>query len=172
MDSSDGAVRERRMLVMRNFVFGVEDSLVSTVGLLSGVAIAGTSRATIILTGMVLIFVEAFSMGMGTFLAEHSAAEYGGLPHDGRSGKNTFLAGTIMLASYFVSGFVPLAPYLFLEGSAAFGVSIAASLAALFALGGVSARVSKIGVMREAFRMLILGGAAVAVGVAVGALVQ
>jgi len=47
---------------LRNFVFGVEDSIVSTVGLVSGIAIAGLPKTEILLTGAVLIFVEAFSM--------------------------------------------------------------------------------------------------------------
>ena len=59
----------------RNFIFGVEDSLVSTVGLLSGIAIADVPGHTIFLTGVVLIFVEAFSMAAGTFLSEYSAEE-------------------------------------------------------------------------------------------------
>lgn len=58
-------------LYVRTFVFGVEDSLVSTVGLLSGLAIAGAARGTIILSGVTLIFVEAFSMGIGSLLSEH-----------------------------------------------------------------------------------------------------
>ena len=53
---------------LRAFVFGVEDSLASTVGLLSGIAIAGAGRETILMTGIVLIFVEAFSMAIGDFL--------------------------------------------------------------------------------------------------------
>jgi len=61
---------------VRNFVFGVEDSLVSTVGLLSGIASAGASTATIFLTGTVLIFVEAFSMAVGSYLSEESVEEY------------------------------------------------------------------------------------------------
>ena len=51
-----------------SFIFGVEDSLVSTVGLLSGVAVAGVTRTDIFITGIILIFVEAFSMGVGNFL--------------------------------------------------------------------------------------------------------
>lgn len=164
--------KEHRMIVMRNFVFGVEDSLVSTVGLLSGIAVVGTPRATVILTGVVLIFVEAFSMAVGTSLAEHSAEEYAGGAHRGGAARSSFLAGAIMFASYFVSGFIPLAPYLVWEGMTALGVSVAASLVALFALGAISARASRVAVLREAFRMLLIGGAAVAVGVLVGTLVQ
>ena len=62
-----------RVSYLRNFVFGVEDSLVSTVGLLSGIAIAGMNRESIFATGVVLIFVEAVSMAAGSFLAETSA---------------------------------------------------------------------------------------------------
>lgn len=164
--------KERRMLVMRNFVFGVEDSLVSTVGLLSGIAVVGTPQATVILTGVVLIFVEAFSMAVGTSLAEHSAEEYAGYGHDGRIRRGSFLAGAIMFASYFISGFIPLAPYFVWEGMVALRISVVVSLVALFALGAVSARASRVKVLREALRMLVIGGAAVAGGVLVGSLVH
>jgi hypothetical protein len=40
-------------LYVRNIVFGISDSLVSTVGLLSGIDVSGTSRQIIILTGIV-----------------------------------------------------------------------------------------------------------------------
>ena len=50
-------------LIVRNFTFGVEDSLVSTVALLAGIAIANVETKTIVLTGIVLIFVE----GAGNF---------------------------------------------------------------------------------------------------------
>src|SRR5262245_46938731 len=65
-----------KVAYFRNFVFGVEDSLVSTVGLLSGVAIAGLAREEIFLTGVILIFVEAVSMAAGSFLSESSAEEF------------------------------------------------------------------------------------------------
>jgi len=71
-------MRERRLgeVYLRNFVFGVEDSLVSTVGLLSGIAAAGVAQKDILVSGVVLIFVEAFSMAVGSFLSEEFAEEY------------------------------------------------------------------------------------------------
>lgn len=164
--------REFRMIVMRNFVFGVEDSLVSTVGLLSGIAAVGTARETVILTGVVLIFVEAFSMAVGSFLSEHSAEEYAEGRHEGSSERNSRFAGFIMFASYFTSGFIPLAPYLIFEGMGAVAASVAVSLAALFGLGAAAARAAGVRVLREALRMLLVGGTAVAVGVAVGTMVH
>ncbi len=159
------AVAPRSPIYVRNLVFGAEDSLVSTVGLLSGVSAGGMDRGVILLTGMVLILVEAFSMGVGSFLSEESAEEYVSrrtVPGDGAA-----LGGVIMFISYFVAGFVPLGPYILL-GTEAFWVSIVVSLVALFLLGALSAKFFGIRIWHSGLRMLILGGLAVLVGMAVG----
>jgi VIT1/CCC1 family predicted Fe2+/Mn2+ transporter len=162
-------MRSNRRIItsrLRNFVFGVEDSLVSSVGLLSGIAVAGVSSHTIFLTGMVLIFVEAFSMAVGTFLSESSAEEYA-------SGTEAFhsqnvVDGAVMFLSYFVSGFVPLSPYIFLPISLAFWISIFFSLLALFALGATVGRFAHLGILRGGMRMFLIGGFAILVGSAIG----
>ncbi len=156
-------------MYLRNFVFGVEDSLVSTVGLLSGIAIVGTPAKTIILTGVVLIFVEAFSMAVGSFLSERSSDEY--IARATAATRPTAIAGAIMFASYFIAGFVPLLPYFFTDPKSAFTMSILFSLVALFVLGGVSARFSSSNVLKTGARMLFVGGIAIAVGVTVGKLI-
>lgn len=150
----------------RNFIFGVEDSLVSTVGLLSGVAIAGVARETILLTGIILIFVEGFSMAAGSFLSETSAEEFETKKSAIHS--HTILAGTIMFLSYFFAGFIPLFPYLILEGMSALKLSIALSISALFVLGAASGLFSRTSIGKSALRMGIVGGIAIAVGVGVG----
>src|SRR5690349_23132766 len=121
--------RQRKAMYVRSFVFGGEDSLVSTVGLLSGVAAAGIGKADIILTGIVLIFVEALSMAVGTFLSENSAEEY--LVKSELPMRSAVTAGTIMFGSYFLLGFIPLTPYILWPVTTAFSASIAASLIAL-----------------------------------------
>lgn len=155
-----------RTTYFRNFIFGVEDSLVSTVGLLSGVAIAGVARETILLTGVVLIFVEGFSMAAGSFLSETSAEEF----ETQRSATHvhTVLAGTIMFLSYFFSGFIPLFPYFILEGTTALISSIALSVFALFVLGVISGMFSRTSIWKSALRMGLVGGIAIGVGVTVG----
>jgi VIT1/CCC1 family predicted Fe2+/Mn2+ transporter len=153
-------------MYLRNFVFGVEDSLVSTVGLLSGVAIAGVPKGTIILTGVVLIFVEAFSMAVGSYLSEYSVEEYtNNVDH---SGLRPIGASIIMFLSYFVAGFVPLLPYLLYEGKTAFYVSIVFSCTALFVLGLISGLLSKNSPLKDGIRMFILGGVAILIGALVG----
>lgn len=154
----------------RNFIFGVEDSLVSTVGLLSGIAIAGMTTQQIFVTGMVLIFVESLSMSAGSFLSEASAKDFSG--DESAHPRHTYIAAAIMFASYFVSGFVPLAPYLLLPVGTAFPVSVGASITALFALGIASGTISRVGLVRSGLRMAFIGGAAIVVGVTVGRLVS
>ncbi|MDO8560764.1 MAG: VIT1/CCC1 transporter family protein [bacterium] len=154
---------------MRNFVFGVEDSLVSTVGLLSGIAIAEVPPQTIFLTGIVLIFVEAFSMAVGSFLSEISAEGY--ITRSETPTGTPIAGGFVMFFSYFVSGFIPLFPYIIFDVGTAFWFSIALSLVSLFILGVIGAKLSQTRILKNAVRMLVIGGIAVAVGIAVGMLV-
>lgn len=152
---------------VRNFVFGVEDSLVSTVGLISGVAVAGAPKEEIFLVGVVLIFVEATSMGVGSYLSEAFSDDY--LSHGkSKNGDQTILAATIMWMSYFITGFIPLSPYIILEIEKAFIISIALSLLSLFLLGYFGAKFFKLSVWKNGIKMLLLGGVAILVGVLVG----
>lgn len=159
-------MKKLRSLFVRTFVFGVEDSLVSTVGLLSGIAIAGVPRATIFLTGVVLVFVEAVSMAAGSFLSEYSAEEIE--RHHAVRARTAEANGVLMFISYFVSGFVPLVPYALFDVQRAFWFSILFSLCVLGALGVVSARLARVRVWRDAARMIVVGGLAIGVGVLVG----
>ncbi|MGB4076571.1 MAG: VIT1/CCC1 transporter family protein [Minisyncoccia bacterium] len=154
---------------LRNFVFGVEDSLVSTVGLLSGVAIAGMGTREIFITGLILIFVEAISMAAGSFLSESTAEEM--RTGSDRVSTKSYLASLTMLISYFISGFIPLVPYLFLSASAALWASIGVSLAALLVLGAASGALTRTSLTRNAFRMVLIGGLAIGIGTIVGTLV-
>lgn len=151
---------------VRNFLFGVEDSLVSTVGLLSGITVTGVPSSTIITTGVILIFVEAFSMGVGSMLSEHSSEEYAN--HKRMPVRRSFIGAVIMFGSYFASGFIPLFPYLLLAPGAAVKVSVIVSILALFGLGFLSAKAFGVAPLRKGLQMLIIGGTAVVIGAVVG----
>jgi VIT1/CCC1 family predicted Fe2+/Mn2+ transporter len=163
MQKSQGSV------IVRNAIFGVEDALVSTVGLLSGIAIQGVAHGTVLLTGLVYIFVEGFSMAVGSFLAEESAEEYEA--GSAVSNRKPFLGAVAMFVSSVIAGFVPVVPYLLLSGTATETASIVLSIVFLGVLGFVHARIAKLSVWPRVIRMVILGGGAIVVGVVVGALV-
>jgi VIT1/CCC1 family predicted Fe2+/Mn2+ transporter len=151
--------------LVRNFIFGVEDSLASTVGLLAGITVAGVSQSEVIIAGIVLIFVEAFSMGIGTLLSEHTAAH---AAKQSQSLSGSLKNGIVMLVSYFFAGFIPLAPYFLLTGGYAIAASVVVSLAALFVLGFGSGCKFKINPVKEGMEMLLIGGLAVLIGVVIG----
>jgi VIT1/CCC1 family predicted Fe2+/Mn2+ transporter len=153
-------------LYLRNTIFGVADSLVSTVGLLAGIGVGGANRSTIITTGVVYAFVEAFSMAVGSFLSEESAEEY--QKRKETSHKRPLIGGIIMFVSFVVASFVPLAPYVFLRSVAALVSSIVLAILVLFGLGMTSAKLSNINLLKSGLKMSVLGGAAVILGVVIG----
>jgi VIT1/CCC1 family predicted Fe2+/Mn2+ transporter len=158
------------LLYVRNFIFGAEDSLVSTVGLLAGIVSAGMAQGEILVSGIVLICVEAFSMSVGSFLSERTTEE-SCLGYEEKK-SNSLLASIIMFFSYFVCGMIPLFPYFFVAVSQAFWWSILLSLFSLFILGFVSAKILKTKILKSATRMMLIGGLAIGLGVLVGVIMK
>lgn len=149
-----------------NFTFGVEDSLVSTVGLASGIAVAGMETKAILLTGMVLIFVEAISMGVGSFLTDQSVSEFDS--HKEVPAKNSIPGAVVMFLSYYFAGLIPLVPYVLLGSANGFWVSIIITLFSLFVLGFINGSYSKVHPVKEGVKMVSFGGLAILGGVLVG----
>lgn len=58
--------------VVRHLVFGLEDGSVSTLGAITGIAIGTGEASIVLLSGLVIIAVEALSMGAGTYLSAKS----------------------------------------------------------------------------------------------------
>lgn len=61
--------------VIRPFIFGMEDGLVSNLGLVLGVYIGGGNTFTIVLAGLASMFAGAFSMSAGSYLSAKSQRE-------------------------------------------------------------------------------------------------
>lgn len=159
-----------RELYIRNIIFGVADSLVSTVGLLSGISISGTSKNIIILTGIIYAFVEAFSMAVGSFLSEQSVEEDGACGEIKDTGP--FTAGTVMFLSFILASFIPILPYMFFGIKLALILSIGFSIVTLFIVGMISARKIKVNVLKHGLKMAFLGGMAIVIGIVVGKFIK
>lgn len=152
---------------VRNVIFGIEDSLVSTVGLLAGIASGALPTRTILMTGVIYIAVEALSMAVGSFLSEESVGE---MEQGSEAFRNAIIGGGVMFVSFVIAGFVPLVPYLFFVPATALMTSVVLSLATLFALGYIHSRMSGARGTKpwvRALRMAILGGAAIVLGIVV-----
>ncbi|MBI4948319.1 VIT1/CCC1 transporter family protein [Candidatus Berkelbacteria bacterium] len=150
---------------IRNFIFGSEDSLVSTVGLLSGISFAGLSNKSIIVSGLILILVEALSMAAGVYLSEETSNEISQQNQKDNQSKD---AG-VMFISYLTMGLIPLLPYIFIvEPKIAFYFSITFSLLALFLVGIYKGRYVKKNPILSAVKITLVGGGVIILSVLVG----
>src|SRR5215471_6467746 len=69
-----GAIEQKKELIesrarIREFVFGIQDGLISTVGLLAGVQGATENSLVVIVTGLTAMFSGAISMAVGSYLS-------------------------------------------------------------------------------------------------------
>ena len=60
---------------IRELIFGLEDGMVSTLGVIVGIAAGTGQRSVVILSGFVVIAVEALSMAAGSYLSNKSDQE-------------------------------------------------------------------------------------------------
>jgi len=64
-----------RKIRAREFVFGIQDGLLSTVGLLSGVSVATQNRLAVVITGVAAAVTGGISMATGSYLASRTEKE-------------------------------------------------------------------------------------------------
>ncbi|GAC1656793.1 MAG: VIT1/CCC1 transporter family protein [Vulcanimicrobiaceae bacterium] len=60
---------------VRQVVFGVQDGILTTLGIVTGVGVAEGDRGTIIITGMLALLAGALSMGVGEYLGGKAERE-------------------------------------------------------------------------------------------------
>jgi vacuolar iron transporter family protein len=70
-------IQQKKQLVesrarIREFVFGIQDGLISTVGLLAGVQGATENNVVVIITGLTSMFAGAVSMATGSYLSSNA----------------------------------------------------------------------------------------------------
>lgn len=69
------SLRGKLFRSMREIVFGLEDGIVSTLGAITGIAVGTNDSFVVILSGVVIIFVESLSMAAGSYLSSKSQVE-------------------------------------------------------------------------------------------------
>lgn len=150
---------------IRSAFFGVEDSLVSTTGLIAGVAAATSEKSFILLAGIVAVAVEAISMAAGEFLAEETEHDL-----DKNDRAKPLIGGLIMLVSYALAGLVPILPAALLPHSIAIYWSIGLAMVGLFCLGIIKGKITNQPMLGSGLKVFLVGGTATAIGVCVGIL--
>ena len=160
---------------VRDVVFGLEDSLVSTLGTVTGVAVGTQDSFYVVLTGIVLVFVEAISMTAGSYLSSKSAKELydkrAKRRHTPNMSGTPVVAAMFMCVFYLLGGFFTFAPYLFLRVDLAIPVTIGMTLVALFLVGVFKAKLTGSNIWRSGLEMFVVSTAAAGIGYGLGIVV-
>lgn len=152
---------------LRSIIFGFQDSLVSTTGVIAGVSAGTNHKELVILAGIVTVTVESLSMGAGQYMSEKTVHQ---LDKTGKHTDNLYVGGIFMAASYFLGGLVPLVPIILFELPLSATLSIFFALCGLLILGYLKAHIVKVNPFKSAIEIFILGGAATLIGLVVGKL--
>lgn len=150
---------------IRSVLFGVEDSLVSTTGLLVGISMGTDDKNLILLAGLVAIVIEAVSMGAGEYLSDEMVGELDKLK---RNKENPLISGAFMFTSYLLAGLVPLLPFVFFDFPLSIVFSVICSLSTLFLMGYIKGKIIHVRPLQSGFKILFVGGLATLLGLCVG----
>lgn len=154
---------------LRSIVFGFQDALVSTTGVVVGVAVGTNDKHIVILASLVTITVESLSMGVGQYLSEKSVHQ---MDKTGKHTDSVLAGGLLMTLSYFLGGLIPVAPAIIFTPPQSSFVSIAFALTGLAVLGYSKAKLVRVNSIKSALEVIALGGAATAIGLVVGKLLK
>ena len=151
----------------RSAIFGFQDALVSTTGVVVGVATGSQDKSTVILAGIVTIVVESLSMGAGRYLSEKSVHQL-----DGRHQDVPLVGGLIMFTSYFLAGLIPVSSIILFPLKLAIPSTIISSLLGLFTLGWIKTKLINKKPLKSAIEVSFIGGLSVLLGLLIGNLIK
>ena len=152
----------------RSSVFGFQDALVSTTGIVVGISAGVSNKQFIILSALVAISVEALSMAAGQYLSEKSVHELPSSHH-----RDSLITGSLlMFFSYTIGGLVPILPIFFTNPPLTSFLSVSFAFLGLFLLGFLKAKLFANHIWRSAIEMLIIGGLTTLIGLPVGYLLK
>ncbi|KKU33997.1 MAG: hypothetical protein UX57_C0003G0014 [Candidatus Uhrbacteria bacterium GW2011_GWE2_46_68] len=154
---------------MREVIFGMEDSLITSLGTVTGMAAGGQDRFVILLSGVVVTIVSIASMSAGSYLSAKSAI---GIQKPFQSESRLVFASLrsalTMAVSYAAGGFLPLLPYLFLPIATALYITPCFIALILFCVGIGSAYYTKRSYWKSGLEMMGVSLGAAVIGYLIG----
>lgn len=154
---------------LRALMFGLQDGIVSTTGVVIGISTGVSDKAVILMAALVAVTVEATSMAAGQYSSEKAVHQMD------RSGKHTDSLGVgalVMFVAYLVGGTFSVVPTIVLDQPQARYVAVVSSFIGLFAIGYLKGMVVEGRPLRSAVELFVIGGVATMAGVVVGRLLK
>lgn len=157
----------------------MEDSIVSTLGVVIGMAVGTDSRYVVILSSLIVIIVESLSMASGSYLSNKSEREMqyaNGQTATKKEKSNFFFESLIdslfMGVSYIIGGFFSILPFFLLDPKTAILPSVVLSTIILFSLGLVKGKYAKVNPIKSGLEMSLISLSAAALGFIIGTLAR
>lgn len=93
--------------ISRNLVFGVQDGVVTTIGLMTGVSLTETKKADIVRFVLISVLVSSFSMSIGSYQSERASQNFSGNLDRSKMAQGA----VVMFLAYFFAGVLVMSPY-------------------------------------------------------------
>lgn len=147
-------------------MFGFNDALVSTTGVIVGVSTGTSNKQVVVLAGVVTILVEALSMGSGQYISSRSAHQLA----KSEAFRVPIISGVIMFCAYFLAGLVPLLSVVVFPMEYSRYIAILAALLCLLALGYSKGKLVNVSPVRSALEVFVIGSIATIIGLVAGSI--
>jgi vacuolar iron transporter family protein len=156
---------------LRDLVYGANDGIITTFAVVSGVAGAALDARTVLILGAANLLADGFSMGASNYLSIRSDEAVRDSRGEPIAEPYPLRHGAATTAAFVVAGVIPLLPYVAAAPEHQFAVAVAATLAALFAVGALRSSVTALRWWKAGLEMLVVGALAAAVSYGVGWLI-
>lgn len=154
---------------LRSVLFGLQDGLVSTTGVVVGISTGVGDKAIVVLASFVAVAVEASSMAAGQYSSEKAVHQL----DKAHKHKDSILFGAVlMFFSYLLAGAVPIIPILLFDQYSARIFSVIFAFIGLFIVGFVKGKIVGQKSLRSAIELFLIGASATLVGLIVGQLLK
>lgn len=158
---------------LRSLMFGLQDGIVSTTGVVVGISTGVSDKAIIVLAAIVAVMVEASSMAAGQYSSEKAVHQMC------KTGKNKiahtdslYVGALIMFAAYLIGGAFSIIPTIIFDQPIARNIAIASSFVGLFVIGYLRGYLIEHRPLRSAFELFAIGSITTVVGIIVGNLLK
>ena len=154
---------------LRSLMFGLQDGIVSTTGVVVGISTGVSDKAIIVLAALVAVTVEASSMAAGQYSSEKAVHQ---LNKNEKHTDSLFVGALIMFLSYLMGGAFSIIPILLFDQPIARVFAIASAFVGLFIVGYVKGYLVEHKPLRSAIELFIIGSVTTTIGIIVGYLLK
>lgn len=150
---------------LRSALFGLQDGLVSTTGVVVGISTGVAQKEIVILAAFVAVTVEATSMAAGQYSSEKAVHQ---MDKTGKHTDSVLLGALIMFFSYILAGLIPIIPTVLFDQQLARILSIIFAFIGLFIIGFIKGKIVEHQALKSAIELFIVGATATTIGLVVG----